>query len=80
MILGVSSTFRWEMHSRDNQAVSEGAGEDVSIFDAPPRQGTKLTLYDVAEEHITRWDALRRAYVSIEDRLRELLAACDLKT
>ena len=79
VILGVSSTFRWEMHSRDNRAVSEGAGEDVSIFDAPPRQGTKLTLFDVDEEHVTRWDALRRAYVSIEDRLRELLAACDLQ-
>ncbi|HRE15255.1 MAG TPA: hypothetical protein PLD37_13755, partial [Usitatibacteraceae bacterium] len=43
VILGTSPTFRWELHSRDNLAVSEGPGRDVAIYDAPFLQGTRIT-------------------------------------
>ena len=78
VILGTSRTFRWEMHTRDNLAVSEGADVDVQVFDAPHRQGTRITIFDVPDDFDTAWDYARQAYVPLTDRLRELLAANDL--
>ena len=49
VILGTSSTFRWELHTRDNLAVSEGANVDVAIYDAPYLQGARITVFDVPE-------------------------------
>ena len=34
VILGASESFRWELHTRDNLAVSKGANAEVEIFDA----------------------------------------------
>jgi hypothetical protein len=65
-------------HTRDNLAVADGADRDVQVFDAERRQGTLLTVYDVAPEFDRYWDRARGVYVGIEDRLRELLAANDL--
>jgi hypothetical protein len=78
VILGVSRGFRWRMHTRDNLVVAEGADAEVRIFDAEPRAGTLLTVYDVDPDFIRYWDRARGVYVGIEDRLRELLAANDL--
>ncbi len=78
VILGVSRTFRFKLHTRDNLAVAEGADRDVQVFDAERRQGTLLTVYDVDPEFDRYWDRARGVYVGIEDRLRELLAANDL--
>ena len=78
VILGCSTTFRWELHSRDNLAISQGAGEEVRIYEAPFLQGTRLTVHDVDPEHDQLWDHARGEYVGLEDRLRELLAANDL--
>ncbi|MCK6527652.1 hypothetical protein L6R50_08845, partial [Myxococcota bacterium] len=78
VILGTSRTFRWEMHTRDNLAVSEGADAEVQVYDAPFLQGTRITVFDVAEEFDETWDDARRVYVTLPDRLRELLAANDL--
>lgn len=78
VILGTSPTFRWEMHSRDNLAVSAGANQDVSIYDAPFLQGTRITIFDVADEYDHVWDYARQEHVGLADRLRELLAANDL--
>ena len=78
VILGTSPTFRWELHSRDNLAVSEGAGQDVSIYDAPFLQGTRITIFDVAAEFDQVWDYASQEYVPLLDRLREVLAANDL--
>ena len=78
VILGTSRTFRWEMHTRDNLAVSEGAEVDVQIFDAPFRQGTRITIFDVADDFDLTWDYARQEHVPLADRLRELLAANDL--
>ena len=79
VILGASSTFRWELHSLDNLAVSKGADQDVEVFDAPRLQGTRITVFDVADEFDLVWDYARQEHVSLEDRLRELLAANDLR-
>ena len=79
VILGASSTFRWEMHTRDNLAVSEGIDQDVQVFDAPFLQGTRITIFDVAEEFDATWDYARQEAVSLADRLRELLAGNDLR-
>ena len=78
VILGASTSFRWEMHTRDNLAVAQGAGADVEIFDAPPRAGTRITIHDVSDEFDALWDRARGREVAIADRLRELLAANDL--
>jgi hypothetical protein len=78
VILGVSRSFRWRMHTRDNLVVAEGADAEVRIFDAEPRAGTLLIVYDVDPDFIRYWDRARGVYVGIEDRLRELLAANDL--
>ncbi|MCK6527705.1 hypothetical protein L6R50_09120 [Myxococcota bacterium] len=78
VILGTSRTFRWEMHTRDNLALSTGADAEVQVFDAPYLQGTRITVFDVPEDFDSTWDDARRAYVVLPDRLRELLAANDL--
>ncbi|MFN7147519.1 MAG: hypothetical protein ACK4YP_27375, partial [Myxococcota bacterium] len=78
VILGVSRSFRWRMHTRDNLAVADGADADVQIYDAPFRQGLLLTVNDVDPDFVRYWDRARGVYVGIEDRLRELLAANDL--
>ena len=66
------------MHTRDNLAVANGMNEEVQIFDAPGRQGTRLEIRDVDPDLIRYWDRARGTYVGIEDRLRELLAANDI--
>jgi len=79
VILGTSTTFRWEMHTRDNLAVSEGADQDVQIYDAPFLQGTRITIFDVSDEFDVSWDYARQEGVALADRLREMLAANDLR-
>ena len=79
VILGASSTFRWEMHTRDNLAVSEGIDQDVQVFDAPYLQGTRITIFDVDKEFDSTWDYARQEGVGLVGRLRELLAANDLR-
>jgi hypothetical protein len=78
VILATSPGFRWEMHTRDNLAVSRGLDHDVEIFDAPARKGTRITVFDVSKEFDRFWDHARQAWVPLLDRLRELLAANDL--
>ncbi|MFH1467815.1 MAG: hypothetical protein ABIO70_25750 [Pseudomonadota bacterium] len=78
VILGCSTSFRWDLHSRDNLAVSDGAGQDVQVFDVAHLPGTRLVVRDVAPEFDQVWDHARGANVALEDRLRELLAANDL--
>jgi hypothetical protein len=78
VILGVSRSFRWRMHTRDNLAVADGADAEVQVYDAEPRAGTLLTVSDVDPDFVRYWDRARGAYIGIEDRLRELLAANDL--
>lgn len=78
VILGVSQSFRWQMHTRDNLAIAEGADKDVQVYSAPFRQGTRLTVYDIDPELLHYYDRARGGYIDIADRLRELLAANDL--
>ena len=78
VILGASRSFTWELHTRDNLAVSEGADRDVRVFEAPWLAGTRITILDVADEFDRTWDYARQEYVDLVDRLRELLAANDL--
>ena len=78
VILGASKSFTWEMHTRDNLAVGEGADREVQIYEAPPLAGTRITVLDVSDEFDRTWDYARQEYVDLEDRLREVLAANDL--
>ncbi len=78
VILGVSRSFKWRMHTRDNLAVADGADAEVQVYDAERRDGTLLTVYDIDPDFVRYWDRARGVYVGIEDRLKELLAANDL--
>ncbi len=79
VILGASSTFRWMMDTRDNHVTCQGADAEVAIFEAEqPLAGTRLTIFDVADEFDETWDRARQEWVAIEDRLHDLLAANDL--
>ena len=79
VILGCSSTFSWEVHTRDNLAISKGADQDVEVFEAPfYLQGARITVHDVPEDFDLVWDYARQQHVPLLDRLHELLAANDL--
>lgn len=78
VILGVSESFRWELISRDNRAVSTAADADVTIFDAPVRQGTAIKIFDVPRQYDERWSYARERDESLLERLRLVLAANDL--
>ena len=78
VILGASQSFTWEVHTRDNLAVSRGVDTEVQVYDAPARAGTRITIFDVSPEYDLAWDYARQEYVPLVDRLRELLAANDL--
>ena len=78
VILGCSRSFVWRLHTRDNLAVANGINEEVQVYDAPGRQGTRLEIHDVDPDLVRYWDRARGVYVGIDDRLRELLAANDI--
>jgi len=79
LILGASKSFTWEIHTRDNLAVSEGADRDVNVYEPPSfLQGARITVFDVSDEFDRAWDYARQEYMDLEDRLREVLAANDL--
>jgi predicted RNA-binding Zn ribbon-like protein len=78
VILGTSSTFRWEMHTRDNLAVSHNASDPVQIYPADYLQGTRITCFDVPTTFDAWYDDARGDYVDILERLREVLGANDL--
>ncbi|MBL8616517.1 MAG: hypothetical protein JNM72_12985, partial [Deltaproteobacteria bacterium] len=61
-----------------NLAVSAGANSDVVIYDAPWRQGTRITIFDVSPEFDEVYNYQIQEYVGLRERLRELLAANDL--
>lgn len=78
VILGASRSFTWKLHTRDNLAVATGMNDEVQVYDAPARQGTRLELADVDPDLVSYWDRARGRYIDIEDRIRELLAANDI--
>lgn len=78
VILGVSETFRWELHSRNNKVVWEGFGGENPIFDAPMLAGTRLTIFDIPRHFLTRMDEATDQEVDLEERLRVMLGANDL--
>jgi hypothetical protein len=39
VILATSPGFVWDLHTRDNLAVSKGMDADIEIFEAPRRAG-----------------------------------------
>ena len=78
VILGVSPSFRWTLHTRNNLASPNEERGDVPIEEAPYLDGTKITVYDVPPRFDTDYDFVRGEYVDLEERLRLVLAACDL--
>jgi hypothetical protein len=78
VILGASSTFRWELRTRTLRLWCAGSGQAIEHDEVPFRQGTQITIYDVAQEFDHRYDYARDEYIDIMERLRELLGANDL--
>ncbi len=79
VILGISQTFQWTLTSRDVVAVAHGAGQDITFHRADaPRQGTLLVVRKVSSDFANVWDRVRQTYVTLVERLREMLAANDL--
>ena len=78
VILGVSETFRWELFSRDNHAVSKGAGQEIAVYGVASRQGSMIRIFDVPTEYLRWWVYERDRSEPLLDRLRVLLAANDL--
>lgn len=78
VILGASRTFRWQLHSRNNLAVSSGTVADIDIFEEAPRIGTRIIVFDVDSQFDTFYDYARRSWVPIAQRLHDLLGANNL--
>lgn len=78
VILGTSSTFRWELHSRDNLTTSHGPGGKEPIYHAPMLHGTRITIHDVLPEFDSRYDYASNRKLPLMERLRVVLAANDL--
>ena len=78
VILGTSSTFRWELHSRDNLTTSHGPGGKEPIYHAPMLHGTRITIHDVLLEFDSRYDYASNRKLPLMERLRVVLAANDL--
>lgn len=75
VILGTSMTFRWEMFTRDNHVVADGKSEDVLIYPAPLRVGTRLTIFDIDPKFMTFYDYLEDMSLSLYERIRLFLEA-----
>lgn len=79
VILGLSSTFRWELHTRDRRYVANGFSEPIRAYSAPFYQGTKLTVYDIDPKY--RYFSLASGgYEDTSERLKVLLAANNLQS
>lgn len=78
VILGLSPSFKWELISRDNHAISNGTGDDVAIFDFPRLQGTKITVFDVPPKFDKKYSYVRDRDEPLLERLKVVLAANDL--
>lgn len=78
VILGLSPSFKWELRSRDNHAISGGAREEIAIYDAPNHPGTQITVYDVPAKFDSRYSYARDRHEPLLERLRIVLAANDL--
>lgn len=78
VIIGTSSTFRWEMHTRDNLIVGNGFSEPAKFYKVAPRQGTRLTVFDVDPKYDRLKVYALEAYLGVVERLRLGLGASDL--
>jgi hypothetical protein len=79
VILGVSPTFRYELHTRDKKYISEGFDKPPKApVEAPHLAGTRLTVFDIPERFDSFYVYVRSRNESMLDRLRDLLAHNDL--
>lgn len=84
VILGVSPSFRWEIHTRDLFLDSpgknaDGVFEEGEIRRTSWRQGTKLTVKDIPRKYDSMWDDATGGYRDLHARLRDVLAFNDLR-
>lgn len=77
VILGVSTTFRWELHTRNRRYVADGFNAPVKAYPAPFYQGTKLTVHDVDPKYGSWWSGNRT--LGLADRMKIMLASNDLR-
>lgn len=75
IILGVSTTFRWQMHTRDRRYVANGMDRDVEAFEAPYYQGAELRVYDVDSKWGYWYDSRLGRSMDLRERLELLLSA-----
>lgn len=78
VILGVTPTDRWEIHTRDVGARSLPKTHGQDIFTGlPRRQGTKLVLYDIPADDMYSRVFAGKLYTP-EERIRMMLEFSDL--
>lgn len=76
VILGVSPTGRWEVHTRDIGVSPVPGSLRYNVYQMEPRQGTKVVLYDVPMgDH---WSRLYRTWLSTTERSKNMLAFSDV--
>ena len=78
VIIGTSSTFRWQMHTRDNLVVGNGFKEKAKFYKVEPIQGTRLTVYDVDPKFDSQWNYAQNRSLGVIERLQIILGASDL--
>lgn len=77
VILGVSESFKWELHTRNTLAKCEGRGQAIDLYEAETRQGTRLTVYDIPASFLYFNDRVL-GKLHILERLAHMLGSCDI--
>jgi hypothetical protein len=76
VILGVSPTGRWEVHTRDLGVAPVPGSLRYNIYRMPPRQGTKIVLHDIPTEKL--WSTLFHNSLAPGDRIRYVIGLSDV--
>lgn len=76
VILGVTPTGRWEVHTRDLGVKPIPGSLRYNIYQMPPRQGTKIVLYDVPWQ--SHWYHVYHEYLEPLERASSMLAFSDV--
>jgi len=78
IILGLSTTFRWKLHSLDSVYVANGFDQPVRQYPADFfHQGVDLTVFDVDRKYNRFWGEFGRSE-ALDDRIRTVLAGNNL--
>ena len=77
VILGVSETFRWDIHTRNIKMDGAKVGTKMQPVRAPFRQGTQLRVYDISPKFETdytfTYDAVLGKSMTVAERIKHML-------